>query len=290
LPNVDALGDCITFRAPATAQLGIKAKFNGINPMDIFYRIDRSRALGCVAALVAVSSLFGVDTAAAGSPFAMAMFNVPPQATADYLQPSPIDMAFTSRYDIDVSPSPGHLATDSPSFLLNPNGLMFGTVTQASIAPGSSRQLVDFSFRHNVTANDVLYVNVLGQWSNSYLNPAEWMIAAGPHTVRGYDLGIESGDNGLLASVEIRHEVAELLSGPLEAFAFLDSQHVTPNRRTWSIGSNNATASGSGLGFIWSGVNLWRASVYATAPLGTGAPVGGLTNSIHAGFEIDKAF
>jgi filamentous hemagglutinin family protein len=261
-----------------------------INPMNNFYRIARSRALGCAVALATVSALVGVEIASAGSPFAMATFTAASQGTVDYLQPSATDMAFTSRYDTNVSPTAGHLDTDSPSFLLNPNGMMFGTVTQASIAHGSSRQLVDFSFRHDVTANDVVYVNVLGQWSNSNLDPVERMIAGGPYTVRGYDLGVEYGDNGVLASVEIRHEVAELLSGPLEAVAFLDSQHLTLNRRTWSIGSNNATASGSGLGFIWSGVNLWRASVYATAPIGTGPAIGGLTNSIHTGFEIDKAF
>ena len=205
----------------------------------------------------------------------MAAFTAAPQGTVDYLQPST---------------TPAHLDTNSPSFLLNPNGMMFGTVTQASIAHGSSRQLVDFSFKHNVTANDAVYFNVLAQWSNSNLDPAERMIAGGPYTVRGYDLGVESGDSGVLASVEIRHEVTELLSGPLEAVAFLDSQHVTLNRRTWSIGSNSATASGTGLGFIWSGGNRWRASIYGTEPIGTGPAVGGLTSSIHAGFEIDKAF
>ena len=237
-------------------------------------RIARTRALSCTAALAAVAALVGVEAASAGSPFGMATFSVAQQGTADNLQPS----------------AAGHLDTNAPSFLLNPNGMMFGTVTQASIAHGSSRQLVDFSFRHNVTTHDVVYVNVLGQWSNSNLDPTERMIAGGPYTLRGYDLGVESGDNGVLASVEIRHEIAELLSGPLEAVAFLDSQHVTLNHRAWSIGSNSATASGTGLGLIWSGGNLWRASVYATQPIGTGPAVGGLTNSIHAGFEIDKAF
>lgn len=220
----------------------------------------------------------------------MVTFTAAAHGTADSLPPSTTDMAFTSRYDTNVSPPSVHLDTSSPSFLLNPNGLMFGTVTQASIARGSSRQLVDFSFRRNVTANDAVYVNVLGQWSNSNLDLAERMTLGGPYAVRGYDLGVASGDSGVLASVEIRHNVAELLSGPLEAFAFLDRQRVTLSRRTWSIGSNSATASGTGLGFIWSGGNLWRASVYATAPIGTAPAVGGLTNSIHAGFEIDKAF
>jgi filamentous hemagglutinin family protein len=262
----------------------------GINPMNNSCHIARIRALGWATALAAVSTLFGIETASAGSPFAMATFTTAPQGTADYLLPSATGMAFTNRYGTNVSPTAGHLDTNAPSFLLNPNGMMFGTVAQASIAQGSSRQLVDFSFRHTLTANDTVYVNVLGQWSNSNLDPAERMIAGGPYIARGYDLGVESGDTGVLASVEIRHEVAELMNGPLEAVAFLDSQHFTLNRRTWSIGSNSATASGTGLGFIWSGGNLWRASVYATAPIGTGPAVGELTGSIHAGFEIDKAF
>jgi filamentous hemagglutinin family protein len=237
--------------------------------MSYFCRSARIRALGYAAALAAVPALSGIETASAGSPFAMAAFTAAPQATADFLQPSTTDMVFTSRYDTDGSPTPGHLATDSPSFLLNPNGMMFGTVTQASVAHGNSRQLVDFSFRHDVTANVAVYVNVLGQWSASNLDPAERMILGGPYTVRGYDLGIETGDNGVLASVEIRHKVAEILRGPLEAVTFLDTQHVTLNPRTWSIGSNSATASGTGLGLIWSGSNLWRASVYSAAPIGT---------------------
>jgi hypothetical protein len=264
-----------------------------INRMNNFYRIARSRALGCAAALAAVSAfsaLFGVETAAAGSPFALATFTAASPGTANFLLPSAADMAFTKGYDANASLTPARVDTSSPSFLLNPHGMMFGTITQASSAHGDSRQLVDFSFRHQLTASDVVYVNLMGQWSNSNLDPVERAIAGGPYTVRGYDLGVESGDNGVLASVEIRHQVAELLSGPLEAVAFLDSQHVTMNRRTWSIGSNSATASGTGLGLIWSGTNLWRASVYATQPIGTGPTVGGLTNSIHAGFEIDKAF
>ncbi len=219
----------------------------------------------------------------------MATFTSAAQGTADFLQPSMTNMAFTSRYDTNFSPSSSHLDTRSPSFLLNPNGMMSGTVTQASIAHRGTRQLVDFSFRRNLTANDVVYVNVMGQWSNGNFDLTERMSFGGPY-VRGYDLGFASGDNGVLASVEIRHNVAALLNGPLEAFAFLDRQHVTLSPRTWSIGSNSATASGTGLGFIWSGGNLWRASVYGTAPIGTAPAVGGLTNSIHAGFEIDKAF
>jgi hypothetical protein len=258
--------------------------------MSNFCRVTRSCALGCAAALAAVTALSGIETASAGSPFAMAIFTAAPQGPADFLQPSTTDMAVMSRYDINVSPNPGRLDSNLPSFLLNPNGMMFGTGTQASIARGSSWQLVDLSFRHKLTANDAVYINVLGQWSNTNLDPTERMIVSGPYALRRYDIGVESGDSGVLASVEIRHEVVELLSGPLEAVAFLDSQHVTLNRRTWSIGSNSATASGTGLGFIWSGGNLWRASVYGTAPIGTGPAVGGFTNSIHAGFEIDKAF
>jgi filamentous hemagglutinin family protein len=258
--------------------------------MNHFYRITWTRARGCAAALAAGTALFGTHCAWAGSPFAVDTFTVAPQADADFLQPSGSDMAFTSRYDNDVSLTPRRLDTDSPSFLINPNGMMFGTNTQSSMAHGSPRQVVDFSFKKTLTAKDVVYINVMGQWSNNNLDPPQRMVAGGPYTVRDYDLGVESGDNGVLSSVEIRHEIAEILDGPLQAVAFLDSQHVTLSRRTWSIGSNSATASGTGLGFIWSGGNLWRASVYATAPIGVGPAVGGLADSIHAGFEIDKAF
>jgi hemolysin activation/secretion protein len=147
-----------------------------------------------------------------------------------------------------------------------------------------------FSRLQHVSASNSLYVTVSGQWTNSNLDPAEKMIAGGAYTVRAYDMGVLSGDTGILGSAEFRHELGLLWNGQLQAIAFADSQHVTINHDTWVPGPNSATLSGAGVGFNWSGAKLWNAKAYIAVPVGPTPALIGDNNSARVWFAISKGF
>ena len=59
-----------------------------------------------------------------------------------------------------------------------------------------------------MTAKDSLYFTVSWQWANGNLDPSQKMIAGGVYTVRSYDMSALTGDIGVQASVELRHDLA----------------------------------------------------------------------------------
>jgi hemolysin activation/secretion protein len=147
-----------------------------------------------------------------------------------------------------------------------------------------------FSRLQHVSAGDSLYLTLTGQWSNSNLDPAEKMVAGGPFTVRAYDIGALSGDTGVLASAEFRHDLRLLWSGQLQAIAFADSEHVTINHNVWAPGPNSATLSGAGLGFNWSDARQWNAKAYVAVPIGDTPALIERNNAARVWFAISKGF
>jgi hemolysin activation/secretion protein len=147
-----------------------------------------------------------------------------------------------------------------------------------------------FSRLQHVSAGDALYLTLTGQWSNSNLDPAEKMVAGGPFTVRAYDIGALSGDTGVLASAEFRHDLRLLWSGQLQAVAFADTEHVTINHNVWAPGPNSATLSGAGLGFNWSDARQWNAKAYVAVPIGGTPALIERNNAARVWCAISKGF
>lgn len=147
-----------------------------------------------------------------------------------------------------------------------------------------------FSRLQHVSAGDAIYLTLTGQWSNSNLDPAEKMVAGGPFTVRAYDIGALSGDTGILASAEYRHDLRLLWSGQLQAIAFADAERVTINHTVWAPGPNGATLSGAGLGFNWSDARQWNAKAYVAVPIGGTPVLIERNNAARVWFAISKGF
>lgn len=162
--------------------------------------------------------------------------------------------------------------------------------TTARTQGGFSIWNATFSRLQHVSAGDALYLTLTGQWSNSNLDPAEKMVAGGPFTVRAYDIGVLSGDTGVLASAEFRHDLRLLWSGQLQAIAFADSEHVTINHNVWAPGPNSATLSGAGLGFNWSDARQWNAKAYVAVPIGGTPVLIDRNNAARVWFAISKGF
>ncbi len=148
----------------------------------------------------------------------------------------------------------------------------------------------NFSRLQRVSQSNALYVTISGQRSNANLDPAEKMVAGGPYTVRAYDMGVLSGDSGILASAELRHELGVLWRGPLQIVAFADTQHLTINHSDWAAGPNSATLSGAGLGLNWSWPGKWNAKACVAAPVGARPALISDNDSVHAWLALSKGF
>lgn len=155
---------------------------------------------------------------------------------------------------------------------------------------------LDFSYTRlqGFTSLDSLYVAVSGQLANTNLDISQQLVVGGPYTVRAYDMGVLTGDEGILGTVEWRHDLGGLWNGDWQAVAFVDSESVTINRSLWvgasAAGSNTATLSGAGVGMNWSTQNQWVAKVYVAAPIGADPSQVPNAPSARAWLQIAKGF
>lgn len=137
-------------------------------------------------------------------------------------------------------------------------------------------------------ASDSLYLTVVGQLSNANLDPAEKMVAGGFYTVRAYDVGVLSGDTGVLLSAEWRHELGVVWYGALQLIAFVDTEHVQIDHSTWAAGTDSATLRGAGVGCNWSWPGQWNAKAYVALPLGPTPTLVGDNNSARVWLALSK--
>jgi len=155
-----------------------------------------------------------------------------------------------------------------------------------------SKWTLSLSRLQALSAANALYLSFTAQWANENLDPSEKMLAGGPYTVRGYDMGAVSGDRGYQGTIELRHDLnfAWMKQDQLQAVVFADSAHLRLNETPWVGGKNDATLSGAGAGLHWFAANLWAARVYVATRLGSTPEVLGHTSSTRAWAEISKGF
>lgn len=141
----------------------------------------------------------------------------------------------------------------------------------------------------NLSPNNSLYLALSGQWSNVNLDASEKMFAGGPYTVRAYDIYILSGDTGYLGVAEFRHELGQIWMGQCQAFGFIETQHVTINKNTWTEASS-ATLNGVGVGLFWSGPKELTAKAFVATPIGSIPQLVADTASVRTWVEIGMGF
>jgi hemolysin activation/secretion protein len=146
---------------------------------------------------------------------------------------------------------------------------------------------------HNLTARNSLYVALSGQTAKTNLDQSQKMTVGGPNSVRAYDTGAMSGDNGALVTVELRH----LLDGPVwgteglwQVMAFVDSARLTINKSPWVSGINQATLSGGGIGLVWVGAKQFTVQLALAERIGKVPAL--ITNSpkVHGWAVVSKVF
>jgi hemolysin activation/secretion protein len=141
-----------------------------------------------------------------------------------------------------------------------------------------------------VTSQDGLYVALSAQWASVNLDPSQKMSAGGSYTVRAYDMSALTGDVGVQASVELRHDLSRSWHGQWQTVAFFDSERLRVNKNLWTPGVNEATLSGAGMGLNWAGPDQLNAKTYIAARLGSAPVLLGDSPPTRAWFEISKRF
>jgi hemolysin activation/secretion protein len=98
-----------------------------------------------------------------------------------------------------------------------------------------------------------LYAQAQGQWSDANLDSSEKFYLGGADGVRAYPQGEAAGDQGWLASLELRYT----LTAAWQLSLFVDHGQVRLDKRPWSEDRNHRGLSALGTGANWA-AGGWR--------------------------------
>ena len=115
----------------------------------------------------------------------------------------------------------------------------------------------------NVTDRLQLWGSITGQVAADNLDSSQKMVFGGPYSVRAYDNGTISGDNGTLITLEARYLIGQWY-GSWQGLAFYDAGSVEVNQNRWpaNTGKNKAHLAGAGLGINWFGPRQIQARAF----------------------------
>lgn len=140
---------------------------------------------------------------------------------------------------------------------------------------------------------NALYFGFSGQLANKNLDTSEQFYLGGPNTVRGYDVGVVSGAEGNLATIEYRHDFTfSLMPGPWQASIFTDSGHIEAYKNPFLPGTNSARLNSVGVGLHWTAPNEWLLSTSIAKPVGNTPQLVGpnVSTSTRFWFQVQKGF
>jgi hemolysin activation/secretion protein len=182
----------------------------------------------------------------------------------------------------NVAWTSGHVGFDDAAAQLS-------DAATANTQGGFSKWNANLARLQRLSPKSILYLFFSGQWANDNLDSSQKMIAGGPYTVRAYDMGAISGDEGYLGTAEFRHDLGAW-HGQWQAVAFVDSAHIIVNKTAWVAGANSATLTGAGVGLNWSGANQWAVRAYLATRLGSTPVLVADTASTRGWIEIGRSF
>ncbi|MBC7505950.1 MAG: ShlB/FhaC/HecB family hemolysin secretion/activation protein [Sandarakinorhabdus sp.] len=117
-----------------------------------------------------------------------------------------------------------------------------------------------------------LYLAARGQVASRNLDSSEKLQLGGAYGVRAYPEGEAFGDEGFLATAEVRVLLPETagLPGRVQLFGFIDTGSVRIARNPWFTGPNTLNRSGYGGGVAWNAPGNFLVKVSYARKLGTG--------------------
>ncbi len=164
----------------------------------------------------------------------------------------------------------------------------------AKAAGSFAKTSVQFSHTQALGLRASVSASLAMQWSGNNLDPSQKMSLGGPHSVRAYDSGTVSGDSGYVLKVEYKQRLSSANSeasvGQVQGALFLDTGHVTVNRKPWQDGANSVSVSGLGAGLNWAGGDGWRATASLAKPIGKSDALAGNDRSTRVWVEVARSF
>jgi hemolysin activation/secretion protein len=140
---------------------------------------------------------------------------------------------------------------------------------------------------------NAFYFGFSGQLANKNLDTSEQFYLGGPNTVRGYDVGVVSGAEGNLATIEFRHDLTlSMLPGPWQASAFVDSGRIEAYKTVFFPGPNTARLNSAGVGLHWTASHDWLVSTSIAMPIGNRPELAGphVNTSMRFWLQVQKGF
>lgn len=145
----------------------------------------------------------------------------------------------------------------------------------------------------NVTNSLSFYAAINGQFAAKNLDPSEKMELGGMYGVRAYPEGEAFADQGYVLSLEARLQLPKFtdqLPGQMQLVAFVDTGSVKTNINPWTVGPNERTLSGAGVGLTWIDVNNFSLKAYYAVKLGDGVALSALDSSGRLWIQAVKYF
>jgi hemolysin activation/secretion protein len=192
----------------------------------------------------------------------------------------------TGVTNFNISGAYGRLYLDNFQTLFSD---YFGARTQGSYTK------FDYSVSRlqQLNQTNAFYFGFSGQIANKNLDTSEQFYLGGPNTVRGYDVGVVSGAEGNLATIEYRHDFTfSMLPGPWQSSVFVDSGHIEAYKTTFYPGPNTARLNSAGVGLHWSAAHDWIVSTSIATPIGNKPVLAGphVNTTTRFWFQVQKGF
>jgi hemolysin activation/secretion protein len=138
-----------------------------------------------------------------------------------------------------------------------------------------------------------VYGLIRGQVASKNLDISEKMELGGAYAVRAYAEGLIYGDDGYVATLEVRLLLPPPpapIPGRLQLIGFIDTGSATINHSPWFAGPNRETVSGDGVGLNWTAPNNFVVRVAWAHTLGGATGVPGPLSSSRVWIQLAKFF
>jgi len=168
------------------------------------------------------------------------------------------------------------------------------TAVQDAAGPKAAGQFSKFSFGlrrlHGFTPTSTLLLSVHGQAAEKNLDASQKMSLGGAFGVRAYPQGEGFGDQGFVATAELRRVFRSPLPGLWQGNVFVDHGMIQLSKDPWATNDNVRSLTGSGVGLTVLMSGGWSVTSSLAWRIGSDMPVNDADRSPRGWLQMGKRF